>query len=292
MKPDRSQFTESDYDFSEVIAKSSQSKLSKSELQACHWYEYARESNAARSEIAALNRQVKQRKGKPGTINFGPRVRNQIQSFMLMSLSSCDGFPNTPWRRLSDKDKLPLLKMVVARPRIGSLALTWHNPPLLFALNEPGTTTLDMWKQRTREGRPPVSDTEPIKFGFFRVNLKYGHEFLIEEFKGYLRTFEGKAMVEFPPAEKKVARTKPPGRKSIPDALNALAAMRLRYHCKTFPEAQDKLEGTDQMRVPKRRDNFNRACDHAVEHFRKLFGWLDTAKPIHYTEGWRGGTQK
>lgn len=68
--------------------------------------------------------------------------------------------------------------------------------------------------------------------------------------------------------------------------------MRLRCHCDTFSEAQTRLEQTDHMHYYKRRDSFNRACDRAPIHFQKLFGWLDSAKPIHFTKGWRGGTQK
>jgi hypothetical protein len=39
------------------------------------------------------------------------------------------------------------------------------------------------------------------------------------------------------------------------------------------------------------RYNFKRACDSALIHFEKFYGWLDSAKPIHFTEGWRKGTQ-
>jgi hypothetical protein len=140
-----------------------------------------------------------------------------------------------------------------------------------------------------------VSDSEPIKYGFFAVNLKYGQSVLIEEFTGYLRYFEGKPRLEFPPAANKPVKSKPPGRKSVHDSLNALGAMRLRYYCAKFREAQEKMQALKDKPYGlffQRRDNCNRACDSALRHFQKLFGWLDSAKPIHFTERWRGGTQK
>ena len=125
--------------------------------------------------------------------------------------------------------------------------------------------------------------------------MKYGHAILIEEFAKYLRHFEGKPMMETPPLEKETAKPKPSGRKSIHDALNALAAMRLRYHCDTFSEAEKKmlaLRDKPHGIFYGRRDNFNRACKSASKHFETLFGWIDQEKPIHFTKGWWGGTQK
>ena len=149
-----------------------------------------------------------------------------------------------------------------------------------------------MWKHKIRERLPSVIESDQIKFGFFRVNLKYGHAILMEEFRKYLRHFEGKPMLETPPFEKEKVESKPPGRKSIHDALNALGAMRLRYYCDTFSEAKRKmlvLKDKPHGMFYARRDSFNRACNSALRHFEKLFGWLDPAeKPIHFTEGWRG----
>jgi len=290
MKPpgnrDLNQFTEADYDFSDVKSD---------ELQACYRYEYARESRAAINEIGSAKNQIKAREGKSGRVDFGSRVQNLIQSHILMSLAITDGFPNTPWRILSDRDRKCLLRMIVSLPHAALYATTWHNPPITFALNEPGTMTLDMWKKQCQERLPTIPAGDPIKSGFFAVNMKYGHAVLIEEFRKWLRHFEGKAMLDFPPAEKKAVKAKPPGRKSIRDALNALAAMRLRYHCGTFSEAQKKMQALKDKphgMFYGRRSNANRACSLALRHFQNLFGWLDSAKPIHFTEGWRGGTEK
>ena len=272
---------EADYDFSDVV--------SKSELEACFFYEFARESRAAICEIDSARKQMRARKS--GKVSFGSHVQNLIQSHILMSLSLTSGFPQTSWRNLSDKDRKCLVKMTVSLPHVSRYALTWHNPPLLFALNELGTTTLDMWKQKIQEGRRRLPDNEPIKFGFFAVNLKYGHPILMEEFRKYLMHFEGKPMLETPPSEKKAVNAKPHGRKSIHDALNALGAMRLRYYCATFSEAKVKmsvLKNKPHRIFYARRDSLNRACDSALRHFKKLFGWLvPYEKPIHFTEGWR-----
>jgi len=267
-----------EYDFSDVP---------KDELRACLINEYARESRAARDEIAAARKQRKKSKGETQQVKFGPRVQHMVHSHILMYLSLSSGFPNAPWQHLSEKDKQNLLRMNVALPRVFRYAETWHNPPLTFALNKPGITTLDMWMRECRKHRPTVADSEPIKFGFFTVNLKYGYQVLIEEFIGYLRHFEGKPMLEFPPLAKKSVQSKPPGRQSIHDGLKALGAMRLRYYCKRFVAAKAKmkpLRDKPNGMFYAHRESFNRACDTALRHFQKLFGWLDSAKPIHFTK--------
>lgn len=146
-----------EYDFSDVL---------RSELLACLLYEYARESRAALREIAAERKHRKQAKGKTRSVKFGPRVQNGIQSHILMSSSLCSGFPNTPWQCLSDKDKQLLLKYIAIIPQLLRYFATFDKPPVTFALNEPGTMTLDAWKQQYRERCKGVSENEPIKFGF------------------------------------------------------------------------------------------------------------------------------
>ena len=41
---------------------------------------------------------------------------------------------------------------------------------------------------------------------------------------------------------------------------------------------QDKHNGTFYTH----RESFNRARKSAVRHFQNFFGWLDSAKPIHF----------
>jgi hypothetical protein len=258
-------------------------------LLACEWYEYARESRAAIKEITAARKRIKQRKGKGGHTKF--------RSLILIYLAITKGFPNVPWINLSVKDRAIFLKMVTGLPNTVRYLQTGNNPPLLFSKNEPGTMTLDGWRKQCRERLPSIPISDPITSGFFAVNMKYmkyGRIFLIEEFAKWLTHFEGKAMSETPPIENElVARKKLPGRKSIYDTLNALAVMRLRYHCASFSEAKKRM-GELTKRNPEAmfytyRNSTNRACNLALRRFQQLYGWLDSEKPIHFTEGWRGG---
>jgi hypothetical protein len=257
------------------------------------FYEYARESRAVRVEVAGQKERNAKNQGKPGEIKFGQRVQNNIQTYFLYSLVLADGFPNTPWQSLSGKDKLNILKSISVIPQLARYFATSNNPPITFALNEPETMTLDMWKKQCRERLPTIPASDPIKSGFFAVNMKYGYDVLIDEFKKWLRHFEGKPMIEYVTVLEKKAKSKPRGRQSFHDELNALGAMRLRYFCNTFSEAQMKmnsLKGKPSGMFYGQRYSFNRACAAAGSHFTKLYGWLDLEKPIHFTKGW--GTQK
>jgi len=174
--------------------------------------------------------------------------------------------------------------MLYIRPSLAIYLATAQNPPLAFALNEPETMTLEMWRKQYRERCKGVSENDPIKFGFFAVNLKYGHALLLNEFEGHLRHFEGKPLLEWPPpaAKREVA---PPGRKGVHDTLNALGAMRLRYHCKGFVAAKKKmlpLKDKPNGMFFAHRESFNRAGRAGLRHFQERFGWLDSGKPIRF----------
>lgn len=281
-------FTESDYDFSAIE--------SIAELNACYIYEYARESRAVIKAITAERKQWIKSAGKTRQMEFGPHCKNLVQGYILASLTHTSGFPKTPWQNLSKAEQDKMLKMVGSLPQIFSYASTSGNPPLLFSLNEPGTMTLEAWIKQCRDRLPSIPDSDPIKSGFFAVNLKFDRRVLIEEFRKQLTHFEGKAISETPPIEKDMSPPKQaPGRRGIRDGLNALGAMRLRYYCDTFSAAQKMLQplkGKSHGMFYERRDSANRACILALCKFQEIFGWFDRAKPIHFTEGWRGGTQK
>jgi len=181
-----------------------------------------------------------------------------------------------------------MFKYITVFPHVLRYATTSQNPPLTFALNEPGTTTLDLWKAKRLS---TISDGDPIKFGFFAVNMKYDHRLLIEEFAKWLRRFEGKPMLEVPREPKGKANPKPPGRKSIRDALNGLGIMRLRYYCDTFKDAQERMQALKRKShgmFYASRHSASRACTLALRQFRNLLSWLDPGKPIHFTASWRG----
>src|SRR5258706_10929265 len=102
MQTQHSPFTEADYDFSDVKSD---------ELEACFFYEFSRESSAARNEAVSARNQINLSKGKAAQIKFGPRVQDLVHSHILMDLAITNGFPETPWRCLSDKDRRNFLKM-------------------------------------------------------------------------------------------------------------------------------------------------------------------------------------
>ena len=250
------------------------------------------------SEAISVREQFVSNGGKGGQLKFGSSVQNFFHQTVLMSLASIPNFPHTPWQSLSDNEKQFLLRTVMSLPFTAFYAQTATNPPLGFAefvKNEPGTKTLENYIQQCKERLPYVPDNEPVKFGFFRINLKYERSVLIEAFKMQLRILEGKPMLEFPPVAPKVVK-KSVGRKSIKDKLNALGALRLRYHCNTLKEAQKMLPQKDHPRTKNKRvpiflyrTSYERACIKAVNHFKKLYGLIDSENPIHFTTGWRKG---
>ena len=285
MKTTKAQLTEADYDFSNVPAN---------ELVACHWYEYARESKAVRDEITAARKKYAQNKkiGKNEVWLVNPGITTLMQRDFLSRLVTSTGFPNTPWLNLSEIDRRVMLKFFASFPRTERYYKYWNDEPLNFSWNESGETTLDSWKTK-KEKFPfrPATSTDRILTGFFSVNLKHSRRVLMEEFLGWLNTFEGKPYSEAPLDLEKPEK-KPAGRKSKWDELNALGAMRLRYHCKSFSETQKflvTLKNEPHGMSYGRRDSFNRACDSAVTIFRNQWGWLDSSPPIHYTQGWKKG---
>ena len=287
MKTDASQMCEADYDFSEVKPGN--------ELEACFYYEYARESGAVMQEIDSIRKQTRQFKGRSGShsYKFSSRVQGDMCVSALIALSYTSGFPKVAWHNLSEKDKQIMSKMAAVRPFEYRRSQIWHRPPLSFATNELGTTTLNNWKQKLIERLPAMAEAESVKLGFFALDLNYLQSELVEEFLIQVKILQGKPTVEFPPTVKKSARIKPPGRNSLRDKINALAAMRLRYRCKTFSEAKKRmlpLKDKPYGMFYERRDSFKRACDKASSFFQILFGRLDpSGRPIHFTEGWQEG---
>ena len=215
-----------------------------------------------------------------------------MQGSLITSLAVVSGFPNTPWQHLSIKDKNYLKKQRLILPDLVRYMLTATNPPLSFSLNESPSMTLEAWRKRSYERLREVPQTDPIKSGFFWANMKYGHAVLIDEFKKWLRTFEGKPQLDIKlPEETEALKAKPSGRQSIYDSLSALGAMRLRFYCATFTEAKKLMRQKENGTWYARRDGCNRACDRAFKRFDEFFGWLDS-KPIHFTDGWGNGTPK
>jgi len=207
MKLVKNEILEADYDFSDVESH---------ELDACNWYEYARESRAAIQEAAEIIKQHKEHKGRQHQVKFCSRVQNHIQAHILMSLSMTRGFPRVAWRNLSILDRQTILKMVARLPSVERYVLTGHNPPLTLALNQMGAMTLNQWKQKITAFRQNMSGADQVRVGFFAINMNYDHAVLVEEYTKLLQVFEGTPMIDASPVINKEA-PRPIGRKSTRD---------------------------------------------------------------------------
>jgi hypothetical protein len=150
-------------------------------------------------------------KGKPRQITFGHRVKNTIQAQLLFSLVLADGFPNTPWQKLSERERSNILKTQFAIPQYLNYLETAHNPPISFSRDESEAMTLSGWKNQCRERLPCIVANDSIKFGFFLINMKYERDVLVEEFKKKLRILDGKPMIELSPAPQKTKKIKTSG---------------------------------------------------------------------------------
>lgn len=266
-----------DYDFSSVPSD---------EVDACLWYEFGRESRALISEIESLRAQTLSQ-NQPVHLRFCAAAEDPVRQMFLMMLSGAGAFPLTPWQSLPQKERQRLVKQWDCLPEVATYFRTADNPALVFNYRVSDTKTIG---QARSEYLGRISGPhEAIKTGFFAINMKYGRDFLMKEFGKVLNHFEGKPMLEPAPKPDKPKARQPIGRKSRYDILNTLGAMRLRHNCTTFAEAKtlmlplrDKPHGL----FYEHRRSFNRRCDSILIYFSSLFGWLDPAKPIHYTEQW------
>ena len=210
----------------------------------------------------------------------------------FVTLAISKGYPRVPWQNLSQFDKDLITKDFLLTVDMAIYEFTSLNPAIVLSSNDSNEMSLGQWKKQLLQRVPKMMQGDMVKQGFFLINLTYGEEFLIKEFKKQIRILEGKPMFKNPLDKIEKPKSKPVGRKSARDSLNYLGAIRLRYHCKTFSEARQKmipLKDTGGLWYAKR-SGFNRACTAGLEHFYKLLGWLDSGMPIHFTAGW--GSQK
>ncbi len=121
----QNEITKADYDFSDVISKSS-----KGELLACQIYEYARESRAVIEEITSMRSQIKLGEKCPAKSN--PRVRTPMQGLKLLNLALTKGFPDLPWQILTEEGKLRLIEFSVNAPELSRVIAKRHYMSLLF----------------------------------------------------------------------------------------------------------------------------------------------------------------
>ena len=287
-----SKLTEADYDFSDVP---------QCELSDCLHYEYMRESSAIISEVSKVRRQIleemKGRNTKLGDTFLRKIMFTKItghpgflfEAMILGILAGTETFPRLPWQKLSSFDKERLCNFPQKAAQIHNQKFREKNPMLLLDTigKNPslGGATLDAWKANRipkQYQKVDVQELETILVsGFFQINMRYTHPQLSAAFSDWLKT-------NHPEGEKEPQERR--GRNIQRDQLNALGALRLRFYCKTFTEAQTKMEPLRKklngMFYGDRR-SFNRACDTAMRHFRTLLKTSEKDFPIHFTKGWQ-----
>lgn len=289
-KAARTPVAREEYDFSDVP---------EDELERCLYYEYMRESEAIIREVGNVRRrmwdEVKCQKNKPDvpaavSIKISKITKHQGLFMEAMSsiLACCSEFPEVPWQRLSVSAKKRLGHFVGKATQMHNKHFRKQLPPLVLDtyLKTPalGEITLNAWKSRMTPKqcqKIPASDREGMLVsGFFQINTGYLPDQLIDDFREWVKVNHPKGHEE--PKERR-------GRKSKRDALNALGALRLRYHCRTLGDAQKLIAPLAAkphgMGLGERR-NWERPCKAAVKHFAELLA-LPGQYPIHFTKGWQ-----
>ena len=269
------------------------SRVPKSELRDCCYYEYLRESAEIIKQVIDLRRQLPDSSDIVGKTFQYAKVTKALgrlgEGSMLLQLTLCRRFPEEPWQRLSDDEKKWVRDLRGRAIRAQNEAILNVAPMLVIdtlpSNSSAGEQTLNQWiAQTTPDGYrklPTEMRQKAIVSGFFQINLEYPFNRLMGEIRSRLKTLhKGEP-------ENKMERR---GRRTERDWLNALGALRLRYFCRTLTEAQKltaPLASNDNGMHYSDRTAWNRACNTAVKHFRQILQVPDVHLPIHFTEGWR-----
>jgi len=89
------------------------------ELLACDLYEYARESRAVILTVTDIRRQQAQAAGKSQQLLMvGATGQSSVRSHLMMTLVNALGFPKSPWKIISEKDRHLVLKYMTVLPHI------------------------------------------------------------------------------------------------------------------------------------------------------------------------------
>jgi hypothetical protein len=140
-------------------------------------------------------------------------------------------------------------------------------------------SAISEWRQRTKGMR----NDSTVKCGFFRISGNYS----AQEILNRLGQWMSRELPNCPSHEQ--GR---PGRRPAHDALNALGAMRLRFCCRTFPEAKVRMKlnedaaGKSNRLFYGHRKSMDKAIERAVPIFGIFFDSTETEWPLHYSEGW------
>ena len=282
-----------EYDFSEVPD---------SELEACRYYEYLRESEGLVGEINRLKPLFKDkvcgkalRAGRPLTWNVWHTKAERhsvrtIEAIIVTKIAGRRNCPESPWQRLSKEDREVLKEFPKRAIELEEDWLMKLFPALVLEM--PATKNAALSRLKLRDwakksyGKLFPNDGEGLEdqivfWGFFQIFKSFSHARLIEAFRAWLVEHHPKGA-----GKPKVGR----GRNIVRDRLNALGALRLRYHCRTLNEAQQLIAPLKMKPKGMRysdRTAWNRACETAIQEFQTLLQPPPGHRPIHYTEGWQ-----
>ena len=281
-----------EYDFSEVPD---------SELEACRYYEYLRESEGLVGEINRLKPLFKDKvqgkelkAGQPINWNvWHTTVKHHsvcvLEAPIATKLAGRKHCPEFPWQKLAKADRAGLKDFPKRSEADVEASMLESWPALVMDLSDKdaalGQLTLRDWAEKTASKLFPgevVSFENRIVFsGFFQIFKSFSHARLIEAFRAWLVEHHPKGA-----GKPKVGR----GRNIVRDRLNALGALRLRYHCRTLNEAQQLIAPLKMKPKGMRysdRTAWNRACETAIQEFQTLLQPPPGHRPIHFTEGWQ-----
>jgi hypothetical protein len=281
-----------EYDFSGVP---------KHELSDCVHYEYVRESESFLNEIKNLqsyffdeakrqNLQVGEKLDVKFTINITKRESFMFAASIVARLAATGKFENLPWQKLSASVKQALHGLASKGIQNNTGHLLLEHPPLRLEASINGVKSqplaariwmTDQQGCKIRRKTPAVIPEGFLVSGAIHINSNYTQQQIVDCFHEWLRT--NKVGIEESPKERR-------GRHTERDKLNALGALRLRYHCRTLAEAQKLILPLalkrDAMQYSDR-TAWNRACDSAIEHFHNLLQLPQDQLPRHFTKGWQ-----
>lgn len=269
------------------------------QLEACMYYEYARESEGIIATVRDKRRAMRERMqnenlkvGDSFSMTFQGNIERIYSDFLYIILCNCGDFPLKPWQRLPQSETKKLATFNRDALRWTLIAANKDYPPLLLEMkHHEDKTALESWCNFRPEKLRLKGDG---RVGFFYIDLGVGEENLVASFRDWLRKQD--------PAPKPTANPKR-GRHGgkgystgyCREALNQLSALRLRHHTIKFEEAnvfmkemRERRKGTaekSRFLVYSKGRRFKEACENAVKKFRFLFG--GSGLPTSYPSGWR-----
>lgn len=292
-----------EYDFSEVP---------ESELEACRYYEYLRESKVLTGWIKMFQATVKHElqnlpqpisEGARQRIDAGPYVakydvwgtgesggmKDMHQSHVINLLAKHQECAEWPWLKLPQEVRKTLENFPKQAEGLMEALLSAKIPGL--AIHLPGKVAGvgdSAFKEWAEKGYAKFASKEKLHLGdvffltgFIQIARSHSHATLLKAFAAWL-------VANHPTGADKPKPGR--GRNVARDRLNALGALRVRYHCRTLNEAQElvaPLRSKPKGMSYSDRTAWNRACEKAIQEFQTLLQSPPGHRPIHFTEGWQ-----